>query len=162
MHRSPSRWNPVEPPVGWRLWPALMLVAGTVVLAGCGGKNPLNRQPVWGNVTLDGEPLQRGVIEFHTQRERGVASGALIENGRYSLPTEKGLPEGEYLVRIYSGKENPPDMQPPDGDELPAPAADLPGIELIPARYNAFSEIVREVSTRQRNQFDFELVTSDN
>jgi hypothetical protein len=139
-----------------------VLLAGAVLLAGCGGKNPLNRQPVRGNVTLDGAPLERGVIEFHSQHERGVASGALIENGRYSLPTEKGLPEGSYLVRIYSSKDRPPDVRASEDGELAAPGAELPGIELIPAKYNAFSEIVCQVSARSRNQFDFDIVTSGN
>ncbi|MFW5693142.1 MAG: hypothetical protein ACOCWL_02905 [Thermoguttaceae bacterium] len=131
------------------------------LLSGCGGDNPLNRQAVSGNVTLDGAPLERGVIEFHAQRERGVASGALIQNGSYSLPREKGLPEGSYLVRIYSGKEHVPDMQGRDDGELPGPASELPAVELIPPRYNAFSDIVREVSAETSNEFDFDVVTSN-
>ncbi len=137
-----------------------LLVAGTSILAGCGGKNPRDRQPVSGSVTLNGGRLEHGVIEFHSQQERGVASGALIENGEYFLPEAKGLPEGSYIVRIYSGKENPPDMRAPDGGELPAPAAELPGVELIPPNFNVFSDIIRKVVADEENRFDFEITTS--
>ena len=37
-------------------------------------------------------------------------------------------------------------MKAPDGGELPAPAAELPGQPTIPARYNVESDIIREVT----------------
>jgi len=129
-------------------------------LAGCGPGNPLGREAVSGRVTLDGKPLEFGNISFDpVVPTGGVRSGALITDGEYSIDAHKGLPPGEYKVRIFAGEANPPDMQAPDGGELPAPAAELPGVSLIPPEYNVQSDIVREVTADGDNRFDFEIET---
>jgi len=129
-------------------------------LAGCGPGNPLGREPVSGRVTLDGTPLEFGNISFDPVTPTGgVRSGALITGGEYSIDTVKGLPPGKYKVRIFAAEANPPDMQAPDGGELPAPAAELPGQSLIPPEYNVQSDIVCEVTAGGDNRFNFEIKT---
>jgi hypothetical protein len=140
------------------LWSVGLLALA--VLAGCGPGNPLGREAVSGRVTLDGTPLEFGNISFDpVARSGGVRSGALITDGEYSMDTLKGLPPGKYKVRIFAAEANPPDMKAPDGGELPAPAAELPGQSLIPPEYNVQSDIVREVTAGGNNRFDFEVKT---
>jgi hypothetical protein len=142
--------------VGQVLWQGSALLLAFSLLSGCGSNNPLGRQAVSGKVNLGGKPLERGTISFEPlDQEGGVASGGLIENGRYEIPELKGLPPGSYRVRIFAGAPNPPGMG-PDGQPA-APGADLPGRELIPPQYNVHSELTREITTGGNNQFDFDL-----
>jgi hypothetical protein len=101
--------------------------------SGCSKSSTVQRAAIQGSVTLDGEPLKNGVIEFSPVTSK-LGSGGKITNGRYQLPADKGLPEGEYLVRITSAGEAPPAQAVAPGME-PAPA----GIakERIAARFNA-------------------------
>ena len=139
------------------LFAALLVVAG---FSGCGSGNPLGREAVSGKVTLNGKPLALGNISFDpVQRTGGIRSGALITDGAYVMDEEGGLPPGKYKVRIFAGEPNPPDMKAPDGGELPAPAAELPGKSLIPPQYNVRSDIIREVTAGGDNQFNFEIKT---
>lgn len=72
-------------------WSPLLLTLLVLVSAGCGKSNPLGRQAVTGTISLNGQPLEHGTIEFSPQGE-GTASGAVIENGSFSIPADKGLP----------------------------------------------------------------------
>src|SRR5262245_29101434 len=95
-------------------------VAG--LIAGCGSDNPLGRKALSGTVTLDGAPLAKGAIEFHPITEGGTQSGGLIENGRYSVPADKGATPGEYRVLISDTYETPPlPKGHMPGDDLPPP-----------------------------------------
>ena len=69
---------------------------------GCGSGNPLERQPISGAVTINGTPLEKGSIQFEPLEKKGVASGAVITAGKYSIPETKGLPTGKYKVLISS------------------------------------------------------------
>ena len=77
---------------------AISLLAAT--LAGCGPENPLGPQALLGQVTLDGQPLEQGNIEFHPL-EGDVQSGGQITGGRYSIPAHEGATPGKYRVAIY-------------------------------------------------------------
>jgi hypothetical protein len=125
-------------------------------LAGCGPGNPLNRQAVGGNVTLDGAPLDHGTIEFAPQQPGGVGSGAMIESGKYSITVAQGLPPGKYLVRICSAEAGPSADNP---KAPPGPGSVTPGKERIPPRYNAKSDQVVEVVAGRGNSFDFTIQT---
>jgi hypothetical protein len=131
----------------------LLFVAFLVSLAGCGADNPLNRQPVSGAITLDGQPMDHGSIEFSPQADDGVSSGAMIVDGEYSIPAEKGLPPGEYRVRIYS----PEGGQSAPADGPPGPNMGPPAQERVPPNYNRESEIIVEVTAEGPNEFDYEI-----
>jgi hypothetical protein len=67
-----------------------MLLAG-----GCGDPTG-GRQRISGPVTWKRMPLDEGVIEFHAQGDAApghvrTRSGALIKDGRYLIPKDKGL-----------------------------------------------------------------------
>jgi hypothetical protein len=76
-----------------------------VVLSGCGGavdEGP-ERYHVFGTVTFDGKPLERGMIYFApTEANPGPEGYAKIVEGRYDTKLEgnKGHIGGALLVRI--------------------------------------------------------------
>jgi hypothetical protein len=123
-------------------------------LGGCG--RPTDRLEVSGSVTLDGAPLDSGTVRFSsTGGEKLVSTGALIQDGEYRIPQEKGLAPGTYRVEISSP------------DTSAAPVADRgnprgPGLmaapERIPAKYNVESDKTVEVTAEGENRFPFEIV----
>jgi hypothetical protein len=126
----------------------LLLLLAVCVLAGCAGGSG-DRQPVTGLVTYKGEPLQNGSIEFIPHPGVKTSSGAMITNGRFTIPTNKGLDPGIYTVKI-SAQEGGGATDEPGG---------LPGKEpkeLIPAKYNSKSTLTKEVKKGDTN-FEFKL-----
>lgn len=131
-----------------RSW-SFLIIGAIALLGGCGAKNELNRQPISGTVTLDKEPVANGTIRFEPL-EKGVAAGATISQGKYNIPAERGLPAGEYLVRISAaGATGPVEEAPGDSSKLAE--------ELIPAKYNSNSELKVSVKVGDRNPYDFNL-----
>ncbi len=128
----------------------MLLLLILVFAGGCGKKNEQNRQSISGTVSLAGTPLASGLVEFTSVEATGISSGATITDGKYSIPVAKGLPPGDYLVRISSaGAET---------EEAP----EMPGEiqlrkELIPIEYNVNSKEIRTVTTGQQNLFNFEI-----
>ena len=118
------------------------------------GSMMLNRQAIEGSVMLDGAPLDQGTIEFAPRNKGGVASGALIDNGTYSIEVAKGLPPGKYIVRIYSARKRQAGQDPP---APPGPDSIVVGVERIPPEYNVKSDRVVEVVADGANSFDFEV-----
>lgn len=144
---------------------ALLLLA---LAPGCGGGNPLGRQAVSGAITLDGAPLDQGSIQFSPHQRSGVSGGAVISAGAYQIAADKGLPPGQYLVRIFS----PVDAQEPAAEEpetmVPGPTAapssrgprqPPPGTERIPPEFNLESTQVVDVTDGGANAFDFDIRT---
>src|SRR5690349_12411989 len=89
----------------WLCVSGVRLVMIVILLAplapGCAPANPLGRVAIAGKVTLDGQPVETGTIEF-APAAGGVGSGAKIVSGSYAIEEQKGLPPGKYLVRIYA------------------------------------------------------------
>ena len=83
------------------------LVGGLVLMpavTGCGGTG---RVPVSGKVTLDGQPLEHGLINFRpSQGNAGPGSGGVVNEGRFEIPADKGLRPGSYKVSITALKKN--------------------------------------------------------
>jgi hypothetical protein len=134
-----------------RLWRAGLALL--VVCAGCGPGNPLGRKAVSGKVTLDGQPVEQGNITFEPQKKGGVSSGGVITGGQYSIPKEKGLPEGKYLVRIFAASA----ASKPDPTQPPGPGAVLPAKELVPDKYNTKSTTIVTVTADKPAEFSFDL-----
>lgn len=63
--------------------PILHVMAGLLTIAGCSDGRP-ELVPVTGRVTIDGEPLTRGVVRFATVGGR-MSGGALDEQGKFTL-----------------------------------------------------------------------------
>ncbi|MBX6315425.1 MAG: carboxypeptidase regulatory-like domain-containing protein, partial [Isosphaeraceae bacterium] len=117
----------------WRTgWLAGWAVA--VALGGCGDTGDgLSRQAISGTVTLDGQPLARGTIQFLPISPQ-QATPALVEikDGTYTIPRDRGLVPGTYKVLISSTATEAPA---PGADELPGQTGPPPK-DLIPPQYN--------------------------
>lgn len=124
-----------------------------VAPVGCGEPR---QESVSGRVTLDGQPLADGTIEFDPESGTGLALGGLIEEGRYALPNPPGLPPGRYSIRIRSRGGAAALPRKPDMD-LTNPGAR----EQIPSRYNDATELHAGVAPGASNRFDFELSRRD-
>lgn len=120
------------------------------VLAGCGTENKLGRQGVSGSVTLDGRPIANGTIRFEPVAEDGVASGTTITQGKYDISAARGLPPGEYLVRISAAGESGV------AEPLPGDSSKL-AEELVPEKYNTNSELKVAIKKGSNESQDFLL-----
>jgi len=131
----------------------ILLVSGLVLMpavAGCGGG--AQRQPVSGAVTMDGEPLQHGVISFHPALGHAApGSGGAVIDGRFEIPAAKGLQPGKYRVKIIAFKETGRMIQ------------DYPGAperaERLPIKYNEADQLEATVGVGEDNRFEFRLTT---
>ena len=125
----------------------IIIVSGMALL-GCGSSD--GRVGVAGAVTLDGKPLDNGVITFLSRGERPSSGGAAILAGKYEIPAEHGLLPGKYQVAIDAA--DPGDAQArPDHPGMAIP------VSKIPLRYNGETELMAEISADGENQFDFPL-----
>jgi len=135
-------------------YPILTILLFGLVFSGCNKADPLNRQEVSGKVTLNGEPLAHGTIEF-SPVEDGIMSGASIESGTFSIPKEKGLSPGAYIVRISAANADEEPVALPGESNKIAP-------ELIPAEYNADSKLSFTVEAGAPNVFEQDIQTGAN
>lgn len=133
-----------------RICPLFIVLICVGGFSGCGGaKNELGRVPVSGNVTFEEKPLDRGSIEF-SPTGTGTQSGAVIENGVYTIPEERGLAPGEYTVRISSpAGEGVTEEMPGDSSEIPE--------ERIPEEFNTNSKEKVTVEAGKDNVFNFTI-----
>lgn len=136
-------WNDL-----WRMmWMGLL-----VWTSGCGGVGGPQRYEVEGEVTFQGQAVDRGSIEFSSlAKDTVLTSGAAILEGRYSIPRPQGLTPGEYQVRIYWPEALP---LPKDAGSLkqgfPTPK------ERIPSKYNTQSTLTVKIKP-EKNRADFHL-----
>jgi hypothetical protein len=128
-----------------------LLVLGTLVISSIGcGPDTGDKLPVSGTVTLKGQPIAHGTINFEA-KSGGTFSGGLINEGKYSVPTESGLEPGTYIVRISAAEPGAPVTDPLPGESGP------PLKELVPPEYNAQSQVEVEVKAGSENTFNFEI-----
>ena len=81
----------------------LRILSGMMVVclaAGCGGARSGS---VNGTVTLDGQPLAKGIISFSGNSSGAGTGGGSIVAGKYEI---RDLPPGEYHVHIAGEPEN--------------------------------------------------------
>ncbi len=120
-------------------------------ITGCGAGNN-GRLPVSGVITLKGEALDDGTIEFSSP---SVKSGASIIKGKYSMPADQGLSPGKYKVIITAGDGRTPADS---ADGMPGPTgANIVSKDRIPAEYNTNSTQEITVTDAGPNKFDFTI-----
>jgi hypothetical protein len=130
---------------------AMALAISVGILSGCGPKS--DRLAINGTVTLDGAPLDSGSIRFASAPgEKLSSAGALIQEGAYHVPQEKGLLPGTYTVEISSlDTKAPPILDRATGMKV-AP-------ERIPENYNINTQQTIQVTADGDNEFKFPIVT---
>lgn len=133
------------------------VLAFSVGLLGCGGGAPAESGParyaISGKVTLDGQPVESGMISFLPPVETAPVrvSGGPIAAGAYSVPKEKGANAGTYRVEIRALKATGKKVKDPDmGGEKDVM------VESIPAKFNDKSILTAEVAA-DKTTFDFDL-----
>jgi hypothetical protein len=109
---------------------------------------------VSGAVTLQGKPLEKGVIRFAPLDKQDTESGAPIANGAYKIPRKSGLKPGKYLVQITSG-----DGKTPNDEEAgnPGGSTNIVSLDLIPEDWNTRSTQQVEVKSSGGNKLDFAI-----
>jgi hypothetical protein len=105
-------------------------------LAGCGPKAPPTGT-VSGEVTLDGQPLPEGNIQFTPLTSNAGTAGTLIKDGKF----EAVVPVANMRVTINASKvvgkrKVYPTPDSPEVDEV---------VEIIPQRYNVSSQLSIDV-----------------
>ncbi len=132
-----------------------IVATALLLVGGCGPRS--DRLDISGHVTLDGAPLDGGSIRFSSVGDgKLMAAGAMIQNGAYHIPQQKGLLPGSYHLEI-----NAPDAHAPPVMVRTAPGG--PGIavapERIPAEYNVNCDKTVDVTADGTNQFDFNIAS---
>jgi hypothetical protein len=148
-----SNWRHVDS-LSWRAGIAAV-AAALVVCTGCGSGS--DRLPISGEVTLDGTPLDSGAIRFTSMGgEKVLATGAVVQNGEFAIPADKGLPPGTYHLEITSPDESaqPVMVRGPQGERGMPTQPDR-----IPPEYNFESNKTVEVKADEHNHFKFDIVS---
>lgn len=126
-----------------------LLLYAVVVTAAAGCSLEAGHPSVEGTVTLDGEPLESGLIRFVPVDGQSPTADATITAGRFSAK----VPLGEKRVSISAPKVV--------GKQKMYDTPDTPTVdtvrELLPARYNAKSELLLTVKAGdQAHEFALE------
>ena len=138
--------------------PALAIVVTSCLLlvasSGCGPKT--DRLQISGDISLDGSPLDQGAIEFLlNEGEKLLSSGAVIKDGKFFIPREKGLPPGTYHLSISSA-----DTEGPKVLSAPRQQGGIPVYrDRIPSKYNSDSQETIEVTPSGDNHFVFDILS---
>jgi hypothetical protein len=132
---------------------AAFLLLLCLALNGC---SSARRAAVEGSVSLDGQPVDGGIIVFAPEeyRENGIERAVVkadIKDGKYSLDPAQGPVVGNYRVEIHWKKKT---------GRL-VPSDDPPGtkheeVEVIPRVYHEGSRTVVEIKPGD-NKFDYPL-----
>ena len=138
----------------WRPWgsfPAgIAAAAGLVLLglAGCGEESSENTVRLKGRVTLDGDPIAEGRINFLPEEPgQATPASAQIADGHYDA---KAVPLGKVRVQIIATKET--------GRMIPGSSQPVPEVlSIIPPRY---AQGISIQVTGDNSQQDF-LLTSN-
>lgn len=139
-------------------FPLVRLVAAACCLAMAGGcsKTP-ETTALSGTVTFDGEPVAEGQLELEP-RGAGRMAFAVITNGKYATPKERGVRPGSYLARITASR---PTGKAADSSSFITDAASAVIREqFLPAKYNTASELEFEVAPGETMVHDFELTSN--
>jgi hypothetical protein len=130
-----------------------LIIVFCATVIGCGPKS--DRLEVTGAVTLDGAPLDGSIRLTSTGGGKLIASGATIENGQFTVPQEKGLPPGKYVVEISSPDTSAPPVRARTAPGEPALPPTAP--ERVPAEYNTAGKHTIEVTADGDNHFKFDI-----
>ncbi len=124
----------------------LIAMTGLAFVSGCGGDGRLG---VSGAVTVDGKPLESGVISFQPAAgNQGHSAGTGVQAGRYEIESTKGLLPGEYQVRIQAFRKTGRMVEDPQFGQVE---------ETVPMDFKEGSSLKATVSASEKNQIDFAL-----
>jgi hypothetical protein len=121
-----------------------------LLAAGC-GRYGTGRYALEGTVSLDGKSLSSGLIQFiPLPGTGGPSAGAKIENGKFSIDSEKGLFPGKFRVEITSVRKTGRQIKSSGSHEMTDEMRNF-----LPPRYNQKSQLTADVKDGGPNHFDF-------
>jgi len=129
----------------------IAVVTLLVSLSGCGGGKPtVPRGKVSGKITVGGQPLTAGTVNFDLKAGGYGAAAKLDDSGSYSIPD--GIPVGTYTVYV-----SPPEEMPVGPGET-RPSRPKAAVE-IPVKYRSAptSDLTAEVKAGENAPFSFDL-----
>lgn len=135
---------------------AYVCLSALLSLTGCASEQRGGPQ-VSGEVTLDGAPLDYGLIHFESADKAGVNAAAPIEQGKFTLPSGNGLTAGSYKVSVTSAQPPVTETDPNKAMELAARPA--PPEKILP-KYNIATTLTADLKTDAPNTLKFEVSTS--
>lgn len=143
-----------------------LIVALAFASSGCGSGDGLPRRAVSGTVTLDGQPLEKGLITFMPAGQGGDSTSAAAEvsAGSFSVARDVGLVPGKYRVAVSVMKEvRAKGARKKQVDNATGEIVDdfdtTATKESLPGRYNAQSELTADVTDGGPNEFSFPLTS---
>lgn len=141
----------------------VLMIAGIFAFSGCGsGKPPVLQGEVLGKVTLDGKPLDSGIVRFHDQAQGTVASSPIsgpAGDYRLSLGGRDTIPIGTYIVTVSPPPE--PEIDAPRGSATPAPnPSSQTSKTVVPKKYQneRTTDLIAKVE-QGKNNINLELKT---
>lgn len=134
----------------------LTLLGLLCLVVGCGRDGP-ERVIVAGKVTYKGQPIKLGQISFFpTGQTMAPMSGSPIIDGRYLVDAKGGVVVGAYKVEVRAYHVSTAGAS--DPLLVAAARTEVPGQQLLPAKFNAESTLTIEVpSGSDPITRDFEL-----
>jgi hypothetical protein len=128
-------------------------VTFALIFSGCGSSRDANLAEVSGKVTLDGKPIESGVISFIPADLSGPTAGAEIVNGTYFIGGESGVFISECRVEISAlkktGEKVPTSVDPDDMTDVVT--------NMVPANYNTKSTLTAKIEAGENLNVDFSL-----
>jgi hypothetical protein len=138
-----------------RQWSRAAIVAALLfAAAGCGSSHP----SISGQVTYDGQPVQKGAISFAPTDGQGPTFGAAIENGRYRVD-KAYVGEKRVVVKAIADTGAAPAARDPAVLDRPAARA-AAAEELIPANAQGNAELYNVTDGSQTLDLDLMPPTS--
>jgi hypothetical protein len=126
---------------------ALLLLA----LLGCSRDG---RVSAGGTVTLDGKPLESGVITFQpAPGSEGVGAGGQLAGGQFQIAAKHGLKPGKYWVSVKVFR--------PTGRMVEDPLMHKKIPETALVKYNEAGKLETTVAADAANHFEFQLTSAD-
>lgn len=119
----------------------------SILVVGC---SPATKGEVSGTVSIDGTPVENGMISFYAVDGNAPTAGGRILNGKYSVEVNPGLCRVEIRVSKAVGEKKLYDT--PDSPVRPILA------EALPPKYNDRSELQLDVKLGDNEQ-DYDLTT---
>ena len=129
----------------WALW-----AAGLTSLAiGCASDD--GRVAVDGTVTVDGQPLENGTINFQpAPGNQAPSSGSAIRQGNFALATARGLQPGEYLVTVHAFRKSGRTINDPQMGQVE---------EIVPVKFQETMPLKASVTAGAENHLEFSLTS---
>jgi hypothetical protein len=139
--RNPSRY--------WWIFGLILVLPAACT--GCGN----GKVEVRGTITVDGQPIDEGMISLEPADGLGPTTGGLIKEGKYALTGIAAATPGKKIVRIVglrqTGKMIPAGPPAPKGSMIP----EL--IQCVPSQYNDKSGLQVDITPGKANTHNFQL-----